>query len=144
MSYELVLALSEELKLRTAIAPSGLPVTLGPYFYDLYAKADLALSMRIHSMNPAIGIGTPVIPLVSQSRMAKFMRDAGLERRCVDVFSPSFVDDLVGAMRDALARPEVRRDELREVRDGLRERTRAFNALVDGFVEARVPAAAGG
>jgi hypothetical protein len=76
--------------------------------------------------------------------MAKFMSDAGLARRCVDVFSPSFEDDLVAAMRDALARPDVRREELRDVRNALRERTRSFNALVDGFVEARVPAVTGG
>jgi len=47
-------------------------------FYDLYARADLALSMRVHSMSPSIGLGTPVIPIISQGRMSEFLDRAGL------------------------------------------------------------------
>ncbi len=128
--------LPDELKLRTVVANTGLPVELGPYFYDLYAKADLAVSMRIHSMNPAVGLGTPVVPLVSQSRMRHFMADAGLDDLTVDVLGSDIAGRAHRAMSRALTDGDAIRSRLRAVVAGLREQTAAFNGRVAAFVGA--------
>jgi hypothetical protein len=127
LSYELFALFSEELKHRSVFAPASLPVHRGRYFYDLYAKADLALSMRIHSMNPCIGLGTPDVPLVSQGRMRAFMSSVGLEDLTVDVLQP---EGIYPAASRALADPGGIRARYAEVRGRLRARTAEFNRLV--------------
>ncbi len=126
--------LSDELKLRTLTASAGLPTDLGPYFYDLYAKADLALSMRIHAMNPAVGAGTPVVPLVSQGRMRDFMGDLGLSDLVVEILDPAVGDRAYTAMARAIADGEKLRTRLREAVARMREETRAFNLRVAALV----------
>jgi hypothetical protein len=117
-------------------AASGLSVPKTPRFYDLYAKSDAAISMRVHSMNPAIGIGVPVVPVLSQERMRVFMRDAGLEALCTDVRDPALGDVLLDRVRAALDRPADVRAALEAARISLRERTAAFNRVVEEFVTA--------
>jgi hypothetical protein len=130
LSYELFALFSEELKHRSVFAPASLPVHRGKYFYDLYAKADLALSMRIHSMNPCIGLGTPDVPLVSQGRMREFMASAGLADLTVDVLDPDVGERIYGAASRALADPAAIRARYADVRAQFRERTAEFNRLV--------------
>src|SRR5437773_454643 len=60
------------------ISSGLLNVARAPYFYDLYAKADIALAMRVHSMSPAIGLGTPMVALSTQGRISDFLNIAGL------------------------------------------------------------------
>jgi polysaccharide pyruvyl transferase WcaK-like protein len=127
MCYELLYLMPDDLRHRAHVASLTYSVAHGPYVYDLYAKADLALSMRVHSMTPAIGLGTPVIPLVSQPRMAEFMADAGLADICVDVSEPESIGE---AAARALDRPDELRARLRRAYDGLRARTASFNERV--------------
>jgi Polysaccharide pyruvyl transferase len=127
LSYELFALLPVELKLRCVFAPASLPVHRGRYFYDLYAKADLAMSMRIHSMNPCIGLGTPDVPLVSQGRMRQFMASVGLEDLTVDVSTPGGIYE---AAAQALVDPDAIRARYAEVRERLRGETREFNRVV--------------
>jgi polysaccharide pyruvyl transferase WcaK-like protein len=128
MGYELVRRTPDPFRQRIVFASTCLPPSRAPYFYDLYAKADVAISMRIHSMNPAIGLGTPVVPIVSQQRMATFMRDAGLEELCVPLSRPQ---DTVGAVLRALADRDRVTTVLTRARDTLRERVRTFDRLVE-------------
>lgn len=64
------------------------------WFYGRYRQADLVLSMRVHAMSPCIGMNVPTIPLVSQDRMAVFLKKVGLQTQAVDVFSHQVVDEL--------------------------------------------------
>jgi len=128
--------LPDELKLRTVTANAGLPTAHGPYFYDLYAKASLAVSMRIHSMNPAIGLGTPTVPLVSQARMREFMADAGLGDLTLDVLDPDVGERAYTAMSRALRDADDVRARLRRAVEALRERTAELDRRVAAFVEA--------
>ena len=137
MSYEVFGLFSEELRHRTVFTNAGLPIWRGRYFYDLYAKATLALSMRIHSMNPSLGMGTPVVPLVSQGRMKTFMTEAGLGDLCVDVLDPDVGDRIYAVAEGALANQDEIRARLASVRASLRERTAAFNKVVGEFVGRR-------
>ena len=116
------------------LAASGLRVAKTPLFYDLYAKCDVAIALRVHAMNPAIGIGAPVVPVLSQERMRVFMREAGLAPLCVDVEADGLGDAVLARVRDALADPARLRNELEAARVSLRRRTAAFNATVEDFV----------
>jgi Polysaccharide pyruvyl transferase len=117
-----------------SFAAAGVAVRRTPLFYDLYAKCDLAIALRVHSMNPAVGIGAPVVPVLSQRRMRVFMSDAGLESLCADVDQPGLGDAIVERSRAALADPDAVRAALEAARVRLRERTAAFNRTVEEFV----------
>jgi polysaccharide pyruvyl transferase WcaK-like protein len=99
-----------------------------PYFYGLYARADLVVAMRVHSMSPSIGLGVPVIPLVSQSRMTDFLDDIGLRDIAVAFNDPNFSETLLEKARAALQQPELLGRRLTKATGACRERTRAFNA----------------
>jgi polysaccharide pyruvyl transferase WcaK-like protein len=97
------------------------------YFYDLYAQADIALSMRVHSMSPAVGLGTPMAALVSQQRMTDFMADAGLADFCLDIFDSDFAEKLCARLTFLHDNRGQVRKRLQDASRRLRERTRAFN-----------------
>jgi hypothetical protein len=135
MCHELFWLLPDDVRQRAVFASASLSNAQGRYFYDLYAKADLVLSMRVHSMNPAVGLGTPLVPIVSQDRMSAFMADAGLEDLTVDLHA----DDLAAAVHAkataALAAPDALRARLGEARARLRQRAAAFDARVAEHLE---------
>ena len=98
-----------------------------PYFYDLYGKVDLALSMRVHSMSPAMGLGVPTIALTSQSRMTEFLKDAGLDNLGVDIFDDklhtTLAEKIIAILRDNQKTKNLINKSIRE----LRNRTHQFN-----------------
>jgi polysaccharide pyruvyl transferase WcaK-like protein len=124
---------------RMVMAPI-LKAASAPYFYDLYRKADLAVSMRIHSMDCATGVGTPFIALNSHPRMRAFMADAGLTEFVVDITDPRLADRLGGLAEHILQHREAVRDQLRTVRARMRARTKAFNAKIAELLPASSPA----
>jgi polysaccharide pyruvyl transferase WcaK-like protein len=112
----------------TACGLSGLAGSR--HFYGRYLKADIAISMRVHSMSPCIGLGVPMVPLVTQARMTDFLADCGLADLAVDAFAPDLTERLLAAIRRTVAeRPQIRRRFL-DARAALRERARTFNGKV--------------
>jgi polysaccharide pyruvyl transferase WcaK-like protein len=99
-------------------------------FYGRYAQADLVISMRVHSMSPAIGLGTPMIPIVTQDRMTMFLADVGLSDLAIDAFAADMSDRLEAAIETALSDPQALRRRFLGARDGMRKRVRAFNREV--------------
>ena len=97
------------------------------HFYGLYKQAALAISMRVHSMSPSIGIGVPVIPVVTQDRMWDFLDDAGLRSIALDAFMPGLGKELAERAQAALADPSVLRATEAAATQAMRERMRAFN-----------------
>lgn len=107
-----------------------LPVPQAPYFYGRYAKADLAMSMRIHSLSPAIGLGIPVIPMVSQKRVAAFLEDIGLQELGVDVFGEHVEEQVFAKASDALSHPADFRRNITQAASLSRRRTADLNGRV--------------
>ena len=105
-----------------------------PYFYDLYAQADVALSMRVHSMTPALGVGTPLVALVSQPRMAEFMTDAELQDFAVDIFDADLTERLYGLVTYLFQHRDKVRRKMKEARSNMRERTLAYNQRVASLI----------
>lgn len=100
------------------------------YFYDLYAKADAALSMRVHSMSPAVGLGTPLVALVSQPRMLEFMEDVGLQDLAIDIYDPDFTEKIYRLLTYFLEHRDEVKQRLQTVRLKMRERTLAYNRRI--------------
>ena len=107
------------------------------YFYGRYAKADLVISMRIHSMSPSIGLGTPMIPLVSQSRMADFLENVGLRDIGVDILDPDLADKVYVKAKYALANKKELKDRFRNVSEEQRNEFKKFNKKVARLLDLR-------
>jgi hypothetical protein len=134
MAYDLFGLLHPDTRYHVSFTGAALPTAAGPAFYDLYAKADLVLGMRIHSITPNIGLGTPVVPIVSQGRMTTFLEDAGLGDLAIDIHAADLSERTFATASQALGDPESARARLQRAREVLRQRTAEFDATVGAFV----------
>lgn len=100
-------------------------------FYGRYCQADLVVSMRVHSMSPSIGLGVPVIPLTTQSRMTIYLENAGLTELGVDALEGDFSERLLIAMRHACREPNSIRNACRAAFERFRCQTRRVNMQVE-------------
>jgi hypothetical protein len=137
MLDELVGELVERIAHQRLTSTGLLRVPETSYFYGRYAKADLALSMRVHSMSPSIGLGTPVVPLTSQGRMTNYLSKIGLSDISVDIRDPLFAEKVVQKSQDLLIDPSPFKkrvsDVVHTVRDQAREIDRhVFELLSEG------------
>lgn len=101
-----------------------------PYFYGRYRKADLVISMRVHSMSPSIGLGVPMIPLITQERMNDFLRNVGLDDMAVDAFQPDMAERLVAAAKAVLNEPDKIRARFAAAKQQMRTEASAVNRQV--------------
>lgn len=99
-------------------------------FYGRYRKADLVISMRVHSMSPSIGLGVPMVPLVTQGRMTDFLDGIGVADLQVDAFDPDMADRLTEAIDRTLSDPAAVTRRFLAARADMREQARAFNRKV--------------
>ncbi|MBU0766651.1 polysaccharide pyruvyl transferase family protein [Patescibacteria group bacterium] len=104
-----------------------LTVPKTPYFYGRYAKIDLAFSMRIHSLSPAIGLGIPIVPLISQTRVADFLEEIGLMNLGVDIFAEDIEEEVYMKASHALSHGTEVRQKVRRAAATSRERTLRVN-----------------
>lgn len=104
-------------------------------FYGRYARADLVIAMRVHSMSPAIGLGVPMVPLVTQDRMVDFLADVGLADLAVDALAPDLEARLTTAAEATLADPASIRRRFSAAREGMRTRLAEFNRRVAGLLD---------
>ena len=117
---------------------TGLSRTSGSrHFYGRYRRADLVISMRVHSMSPSVGLGVPMIPLVTQNRMVDFLKDIGLADLMVDAFDPELAQRLSAAIDRTLGAPEDVRRRFADARQRMRGRTREFNRKVQSLLDVR-------
>jgi polysaccharide pyruvyl transferase WcaK-like protein len=93
--------------------------------------------MRVHSMSPSIGLGVPMVPLVTQNRMVDFLKDIGLADLMVDAFDPDLAQQLSTAIDRTLGAPEIVRRRFADARQRMRERTREFNRKVQTLLDVR-------
>lgn len=102
-------------------------------FYDLYRKASVAVSMRVHSMSPSIGLATPMVPVVSQGRMQDFLNDLGLEAIGVRSDDDSLEQLLVDGITRNLTSPDQTRRAFQQATRSCRQRIREMTETVRGF-----------
>lgn len=119
-----------------SVSAGLLKVPHTPYFYGRYAQMDLSFSMRIHSLSPAIGLGVPVVPLVSQPRVSDFLTDMGLADLGLNIFDLDFEEKLYQAAVQALSRKAEIQARLQQATDAARTRVRDFNTGFQGILSA--------
>ncbi|RJP27540.1 MAG: polysaccharide pyruvyl transferase family protein [Candidatus Omnitrophota bacterium] len=107
-----------------------LPVSATRHFYGFYSKADAAMSMRVHSMSPSIGLGIPMIPVITQERMRVYLKEAELSDWSIDAFSPHLEEQLYESLTTLLRNPESIQMRFAAARRRFREQCRAFNRKV--------------
>jgi polysaccharide pyruvyl transferase WcaK-like protein len=101
------------------------------YFYGRYMKADLAISMRVHSMSPCIGLGVPMVALTTQDRMSDFIARLGLQGQAVDAFEADAASKLYDKALHTLEHGAEVRQQFARARADLREQTRSFHRRLD-------------
>lgn len=104
-----------------------------PYFYGRYKRADLAISMRVHSMSPCIGLGVPMVALTTQERMSDFIGRLGLQDQAVDAFIPDLADRLFEKAVYTLEHGHEVRARFAASRKRLREEARQYNERVSAL-----------
>lgn len=104
-------------------------------FYGRYLHADAVISMRVHSMSPSIGLGVPMVPLVTQGRMTDFLNGLGLGDLAVDAFAPNLAERLVQAVVWTMENKDVVRNRYQEARQTMRESIQKFNTLVTSLLD---------
>ena len=78
-------------------------------------------------MSPSIGLGVPMVPLVSQDRMRHFLSDIGLADLSVEALEPNLSDRLFEAVRWTLENRDEVRARFMSAKVDLRDRLRRFN-----------------
>lgn len=101
------------------------------FFYGRYMLADLAISMRVHSMSPCIGLGVPMIPLITQPRMWDFLKNCGLEDIGVDAFSEDLEQELFKTSRQILSNPQQRIERFSQAWETMRTKVRLLNQNIE-------------
>ena len=104
------------------------------YFYGRYKQASMSISMRVHSMSPCIGLGTPMITYSTQDRMTNFMERIGLKDMVVDAFQLSSGDLLYERADFALNNKNIIRERFKQVRSTLRKQTLVFHEQINGLL----------
>ncbi len=103
-------------------------------FYGRYTHADLAISMRVHSMSPCIGLGTPMVAFTTQDRMTDFMDDIGLSDLYVDAFKVDSGYELFKQAKFVLDNKSSIKQRLIDTRSDQRQLTREFHHLINDFL----------
>ncbi len=96
-------------------------------FYDIYAKADVSISMRVHSMSPSIAVETPVIVLSTQKRLSRFMSEFKLEEFCLDAFDANLASKIKERFEYCISHREEVLQKLRKAKRKAREDIREYN-----------------
>jgi polysaccharide pyruvyl transferase WcaK-like protein len=104
------------------------------YFYGRYMKADLAISMRVHSMSPCIGLGVPMVALTTQDRMSDFIARLGLQAQAVDAFDAKAPSLLYDKALYSLEHGTEVRQAFASARACLREQARIFHQRLDTLI----------
>jgi polysaccharide pyruvyl transferase WcaK-like protein len=136
--YKMVTAFLEQIRPQLAhqrMVSTGLCMVKDTrYFYGRYTHADLAISMRVHSMSPCIGLGTPMVAYTTQNRMTDFMDGIGLQDFYVNSFLPNSGDTLYQRARHVLDNGDDVRKQLADTRSTLRADAKIFHQKVYDFL----------
>ena len=130
MLDELVVLTKPHVAHQQMVSSGLVKVTYTPYFYDRYSQADLAISMRVHSISPSIGLGVPVVPIVSQNRIKDFLQGIGLSHLAVDMSDPQLSKQLTTAIEYALSHKVEIQQKMAAAKQQLRNQTKKFNMQV--------------
>jgi len=115
-----------------SVGPAHIRDTEG--FYSHYERADVVISMRVHSMTPAVGMGIPCIILESQDRISSFSKKLGLQDMTIGIYDQELPSKLLTLLDNTLTNqdeiPNKTKVEVARRRQVLRD----FNVKVAGLL----------
>jgi polysaccharide pyruvyl transferase WcaK-like protein len=104
-------------------------------FYGRYASADALISMRVHSMTPAVGMQIPLVVLQSQDRISDFVQKFGLQDHSLSISDPELASKLPSALDRMFEEGDSLRQALAPEVAVRRERLQSFNQTIKGLLE---------
>lgn len=104
------------------------------YFYGRYSRATMAISMRVHSMSPCIGLGVPMVAFTTQDRMENFMKRIGLGDHMVDALGENSGEKLLSRVLSILEDQNSTREKFKTVRSNLRREASEFHGKLEKFI----------
>jgi hypothetical protein len=104
-------------------------------FYGLYANSDLSISMRVHSMSPCLGIGIPMIPLITQDRMWSFLYEAKIKELGLNAFSNNLENELYSAIQSGLNNGEAIKKRLLKSKQNLKQKSHVFHTKMAAILK---------
>ncbi len=136
MIDEFVKIIDERIAHQLTVSTGLLKVDHTSFFYGRYKKADLVISMRVHSMSPSIGLNIPVIPLVSQGRMRVYLKNIGLSHISVDIKKPAFGVYLAQRIHYLLSEKNINnfKYDTKKAMEKVREEVREINKIVFSLI----------
>jgi polysaccharide pyruvyl transferase WcaK-like protein len=137
MIDEFINIVNERVAHQLTVSTGLLKVKDTKLFYGRYKKADLAISMRVHSMSPSIGLGIPVIPITSQGRMRNFLKKIQLPDIGVEASENNFSSHIINKADILLNRPEKFREGSIKVYKKLRDDVKNINKLIFDLINFR-------
>lgn len=103
-------------------------------FYDLYRSADFAVSMRIHSLTCAIGLGVPTIAIGEEERAGYSMDRFGVAEWYLDPMEDDFEARLRSGLQRLVTSTDKARSTIEQNVERMRVETRSFNERVNRFI----------
>jgi len=100
------------------------------YFYGRYLNADLAVSMRVHSMSPCIGLGVPMIAYTTQERMVDFINNLELSEYAVDAKLSDSGERLFNLAKSILQDGDMVKKKFQVSVKFQRKQTKIFNSEI--------------
>lgn len=130
MIQEFIEVVNERVAHQLTVSTGLLKVEHTKLFYGRYKQVSAAISMRVHSMSPSIGLGVPVVPLVSQGRMRNFLSNAGLSDIAVDITNPDMSDELTKKVLELLENPQLLLDKTNIAVKTMRHQIKEINKQI--------------
>ncbi len=107
-------------------------------FYGRYSQVDLAISMRVHSMSPCIGLNTPMIAITTQNRMDYFLEKINLKDQMITAGDPNLRKKIIDLASRYLTDNKEVKNSFQRAKCLMREETLDFNKKIESKIESYV------
>jgi polysaccharide pyruvyl transferase WcaK-like protein/2-polyprenyl-3-methyl-5-hydroxy-6-metoxy-1,4-benzoquinol methylase len=106
---------TEQEPIRFNFRSTGLGHPLNAFaFYNTYAKADLVVGMRGHSVICSTGLGVPSIAISTHDKIKGFMEEVGISSDCLYPVTSDFEDLLIVKTEELLENPQRQLDDIQK------------------------------
>ncbi len=119
----------------TTVAPLGRSKESAQMLYGMYKNCNAALSMRVHSMVCAAGLGIPTLGLTSVPRMNIYMNSIGLGKYTVNVTDNLIYENILNFLNHAKNDDIAIKSNLSIIKEKMLINTDYFNDQVSRLIE---------
>ena len=103
-------------------------------FYGRYSQVDLAISMRVHSMSPCIGLNVPMIAITTQNRMDYFLEKINLNEQMLKGGDPNLRVKIIDLASKYLKDNKEVKSSFDRAKSVMRKETCNFNKMIESKI----------